>query len=137
MQQDVMRAVDLYERAAKLGLKEAHLRLGYMYDEGEDIEKDTAKAILHWEAAAVKGDAHARCSLGILEANAGYYDLAMQHYMIAAKMGYQYSLDSVKLLFMKGLATKADYAEALRGHQGAVEEMRSPDREEALALSKK
>ena len=154
LQQDVMRAVDLYERAAELGLKEAHLRLGYMYDEGEDIEKDTAKAILHWEAAAVKGDAHARCSLGILEANAGYYDLAMQHYMIAAKMGHQSALNNIKkhykiaaklgqvgslknILGLIGYATKADYEEALRGHQSAVEEMTSPDREEALALSKK
>ena len=54
--------------------------------------------------------------------------------MIAAKMGNQVALDNVKGLFVHGLATKADYAEALRGHQSAVEEMRSPDREEALSL---
>ena len=32
---------------------------------------------------------------------------------------------------MNGLATKADYAAALRGYQNAVEEMSSPDRDEA------
>ena len=36
-------------------------------------------------------------------------------------------------MFIGSLATKADYAVALRGYQSAVEEMRSPDREEALA----
>ncbi|EJK51796.1 hypothetical protein THAOC_29001 [Thalassiosira oceanica] len=36
---------------------------------------------------------------------------------------------------MDGLATKTDYAGALRGYQSAVEEMRSPDRKETLALS--
>ena len=137
MEKDLTRAVDLYERAAELGEKEAHYKLGCLYVKGTDVEKDAAKATLHWEAAAVMGDVRSRNNLGFMEYNAGNYDLALQHYMIAAKMGYQYSLDSVKLLFMKGLATKADYAEALRGHQGAVEEMRSPDREEALALSKK
>ena len=57
--------------------------------------------------------------------------------MIAAKMGYQDALDIVKSYFIRGLATKTDYAEALRGHQSAAEEMRSPDREEALAIDKR
>jgi len=137
LEKDATRAVELYERAAELGLKEAHCTLGYMYGTGKDIEKDTAKAIRHYEAAAIKGDAKGRCSLGIIEHNARNYDLALQHFVIAAKLGHQESLNEVKEMFMDGLATKADYADALRGHQSAVEEMRSPDREEALALSKR
>ena len=35
---------------------------------------------------------------------------------------------------MKGNATKAQYAEALRGYQQAVEEMKSPRREEAKRI---
>ena len=77
----------------------------------------------------------ARCNLGLVEHEAGNYDFALQHWMIAAKLGRQDSLDEVKNMFMDGLATKVDYAEALRGYQCAVEEMRSTDREEALALS--
>ena len=137
LQKDVARALDLYERAAVLGLKEAHYSLGVLYGKGEDVEKDTVKAIHHYEAAAVKGDVLARINLGVLEYHAGNSDLALQHYMIAAKMGRQSALNNIKLMFRNGLATKAEYAEALRGHQSAVEEMTSPDREEALALSKK
>ena len=129
---DVARAVELYERAAELGEKDAHVRLGDLYYKGEDVEKDTAKAIRHYEAAAVKGDVRARHNLGVIEYNAGNHDLALQHWMITAKLGYQTSLDDIKELFMDGLATKAEYAEALRGHQSAVEEMGSADREEAL-----
>ena len=134
LEKDVARAVDLYERAAELGEKKPHFKLGFLYIEGEDVEKDTAKATLHWEAAALKGDIRARHNLGVLEYNAGNYDLALQHFKIAAKLGYQPSLDNIKELFMDGIATKADYAEALRGHHSAVEDMTSPDREEALAL---
>ena len=137
LEKDVTRAVDLYERAAELGEKKPHFKLGFLYIEGEDVEKDTAKATLHWEAAAVKGDILARGNFGIYEYNAGNHDLALQHWMIAAKMGHQVSLNNIKGLFMDGFATKADYAEALRGHQSAVEELRSPDREEALALEMK
>ena len=49
-------------------------------------------------------------------------------------MGHGKSLNKVKHLFMNGLATKADYAAALRGYQNAVDEMSSKDREEAEAL---
>ena len=135
LEKDVTKAIELLERAAELGVQDAHYSLGYLYDEGTYVEEDTAKAMLHWEAAAVKGEVMARCNLGLVEYEAGNYDLALQHWMIAAKLGRQDSLDEVKNMFMDGLATKVDYAEALRGYQCAVEEMRSTDREEALALS--
>ena len=54
--------------------------------------------------------------------------------MISAKLGHEESLNNVKILFMNGLATKADYAAALRGYQNAVEEMSSPDRDEAKTM---
>ena len=133
------RAIELYERAAELGEKEAHWLLASIYDHlGNDkdsgVEKDTAKAIRHCEAAAMCGHVSARFNLGCEEYNAENYGLALQHWIIAAKLGDGGSLDVVKEMFMDGLATKADCAGALHGCQSAVEEMRSPDRDEALAL---
>ena len=52
--------------------------------------------------------------------------------MISAKLGCDDSLNNVKSYFTRGLATKADYAAALRGYQSAIEEMSSPEREEAI-----
>ena len=56
--------------------------------------------------------------------------------MVSAKMGFEISLNNIKGTFMEGLATKAQYAEALRGYQEALEETKSPQREEARALFK-
>ena len=134
LEKDAARAVELYERAADLGVKEAHYSLGVLYDEGIDVEKDTAKAIRHYEAAAMSGHVSARFNLGNEESNVGNYDLALQHWMITAKLGGQDALNNIKELFMRGLATKTDYAEALLGYQSAVEEMRSPNRDESKAL---
>ena len=134
LEKDVTRAVELYERAAELGVKEAHYCLGFLYSKGKDVEKDTAKAIRHYEAAAMKGDVQARHNLGTEEGKAGNHDLALQHYLMAAKMGHQNALNAVKGLFTRGYATKADYAAALRGYQSAVAEMRSPDRDEAKTV---
>ena len=128
------RAVELYERAAELGVKEAHFKLGCLYDKGTDVEKDTARAIRYFEAAAMRGQAHARFNLGRVEYNARNYDLALQHWMIAAKLGDQVALNNIKDLFLKGLATKTDYAEALRGYQRAIGEMRSDNRDEIKRL---
>ena len=50
LEKDVTMAVELYERAAELGVKKAHFNLGIMYDNGIGVEKDTAKAIRHYEA---------------------------------------------------------------------------------------
>lgn len=131
LEKDMTRAVELYERAAELGVKEAHYCLGFLYSKGKDVEKDTAKAIRHYEVAAMLGDVDARYSLGHGEGRAENHDLALQHYLMAAKMGHQNALNAVKGLFTHRYATKADYAAALRGYQSATEQTRSPDRDEA------
>ncbi|EJK70581.1 hypothetical protein THAOC_08047 [Thalassiosira oceanica] len=82
----------------------------------------------------MRGHVYARYNLGCWEDNAGNYDLALQHCMIAANMGCQVSLNCVKRMLMNCLATKADYAEALRGYQSATEEMQSSDRVEARKM---
>ena len=82
----------------------------------------------------MKGDALSRRNLGVVEFGEGNYELAMQHWMISAKMACEESLNSIKDMFMHGHATKTQYAEALRGYQHAVEEMKSPQREEAKRL---
>ena len=131
---DVTRAVELYERAAELGVKEAHHNLGNLYYSGTEVEKDMAKTIRHYETAAMCGHVDARFNLGHLEYDAGNYDLALQHWMISATLGNEGSLNNVENFSRNGLATKADYAAALRGYQNAVEEMSSPDRAEAKSL---
>ncbi|EJK43664.1 hypothetical protein THAOC_37870, partial [Thalassiosira oceanica] len=111
---DVTRAVELYERAVELGVKEAHFSLGVLYANGAKVEKDTAKA-----CRSLRG---------------GSDVWPLQHMMIAAKLGDEHSLNKVKSAFMSGIATKADYATALRGYQNAIEEVSSPDRDEAKAF---
>ncbi|EJK68300.1 hypothetical protein THAOC_10532, partial [Thalassiosira oceanica] len=126
-------AVELFEQAAELGLKEAHVDLGNIFDEDMvncGIDKDMSKAIEHYEFAAKQGDAIARHNLGIHEAYSGNYGLARKHWMISAKLGDKESLDQIKDMYMKGIASKSDYAEALRGYHDANKEMSSPERDE-------
>ena len=130
--QDVPRALKLLNEAAKHGVVKSHNSLGAIYCQGMGgVARDHKKAMLHFELAARKGHPKARHNLGLLEENAGKYDRALKHYMIAANMGNDLSLQSIKRMFENGQAVKADYGAALKGYQKAVEELSSPDRKEA------
>ena len=83
------------------------------------------------------GHVKARYNLGCLEANRGNYDRALKHLMIAAGSGYSRSLESIKLMFTHGYATKDDYAKALRVYQANLIEIKSPQRDEAAAFDER
>ena len=131
---DVPRAIELWTEAAELGTIDAHCELGMLYYTGKGVVEDKTRGICLWQHAAMKGHVPSRDNLGVIEAAKGNYELAVQHWMISAKMGNEKSLNSVKDMFKKGQANKAQYAEALIGYRDAVEEMKSPQREEAKRL---
>ena len=132
--EDVPRALELWAEAAKRGSIQAHCHLGCAYYNGLGVEEDKLRSIRHYQQAALKGHALSRHELGFTEYENGNYDLAVQHWMISAKMGYKDSLNNIKNMFKEVHATKAQYAEALLGYRDAVEEMKSSQREEAKRL---
>ena len=132
---DVPRAIELWTKAAELGSLDAHNNLGHAYYNGEGVEEDKPRAIHHWQQAAMQGHVESRHNLGFVEYNENKnHTLAVQHWMISAKMGYEKSLNGIKEMFKEGHATKAQYAEALLGYRDALDEMKSPQREEAKRL---
>ncbi|EJK48939.1 hypothetical protein THAOC_32222 [Thalassiosira oceanica] len=134
LEKDRRKAVELWTEAAELGSIEAIFNLGVAYYYGDGVQEDNAKGIEFWSKAAMQGHVVSRHSLGNHEGRKGNYDRALRHYLVSAKMGYEESVEMIKMMFMDGIATKEHYAEALRGHQDAVEEMKSHDRDEAKRL---
>ncbi|EJK48074.1 hypothetical protein THAOC_33160, partial [Thalassiosira oceanica] len=104
------------------------------YHGGDGVQQDNARAVEFWTKAAMRGHAGSRYNLGWLEGNKGNHNRAVRHYLISAKMGERDSVENMKRSFMGGFATKEQYAEALKGYQDAVEEMKSPQRDEAMRL---
>ncbi|EJK76944.1 hypothetical protein THAOC_01264 [Thalassiosira oceanica] len=134
LQKDMRRAVKLWEEAAELGSIDALYNLGNAYDQGDGVQLDKEKAAQFWTKAAMQGHVLSRSHLGCFEIEKGDYGRAVKHYLISAKMGYEGALEMIKNMFTEGFATKGQYAEALKGYQNAVEEMKSHDRDEANAL---
>eukprot|EP00984_Skeletonema_dohrnii_P022030 scaffold11147_cov79-Skeletonema_dohrnii-CCMP3373.AAC.2 len=128
---DYSSAFEYSKKAAELGDVDAHYILATMYLDGRGVEKDEKKSIHHTEVAAIGGHPHARFILASYEESNGDMKRAARHLIIAATQG---SDSSIKLLmdgFKKGFVSKDDLAVALRAHQAAVDETKSPQREAA------
>ena len=134
MQKDMRKTVELFEEAAELGSIEALCSIGNAYYNGNGVQQDEAKAAEYYKKGAMQGHVLSRFNLGNHEGHKGSHDRAVRHYMISAKMGHKGSLEAIKEMFVRGLATKEQYAEALKGYQNAVEETKSHDRDEAKRL---
>ena len=133
MPQDIQKTIQLLLKAGEIGCAQAYYNLGISYDNGRGIEVDKKKAKHYYELAAMKGDVHARYNLGCAEWEKGNLHRAMKHFIMAAKAGYEKSLDNVKQGFKSGLVTKDEFAATLRAYHERRKEMESDAREEAAA----
>jgi len=132
--QDYSKALEFWHRAAKFGHAASYNSIGTSYIYGEGVEVDKKKAGHYYELAAMGGSVTARLNLGNNEASAGNMDRAVKHYMIAARGGYANSLNNIKVLYSAGHATKENYTQALRAYQEYLDEIKSPQRNEAAAF---
>jgi len=136
---DLPQAVKLYTKAAELGSTEAHFELGDMYRNGEGTKKSTSKSLYHLKSAAMNGHPGARYLLAMNEMETGRIDhtevedenahRAVQHLVIAAKLGYTQTLTIMREFYSQQCITKETYLGALLGYQKAVEEQMSLQRE--------
>ena len=117
LQEDMQKAVELWTEAAELGSIDALYNLGVLYDCGEGVEKDQAKAVQFFKKGSIQGHSESRCNFACCEEENGNFDSAVKHLLIAAKMGRKESVESIKRMFMEGGATKEQYAEAPKGYQ--------------------
>ena len=90
----------------------------------------------YYELAAMEEGVLARHNLGISQYDAGNYDRALNHYMIAVRGGFADALKEIQQLYMDGHITKAKdhYANALRSHQAYLVEIKSDRRDKAAVL---
>ena len=134
LQQDYTKTLELLHRSAELGYAEAYNSIGCAYDIGEGAKVDKKKAMYYYELAAMEGDVNARHNLGNDELNAGNYDRALKHYMIAINGGFNGSVDQIKEMYLHGDATRDDYTKALRIYQTYLGEIKSDQRDKAAAV---
>ena len=133
MPQDRPKSNELLLKAGELGCTEAYNKLGNAYYYGDGVEIDKKKAMHYFELAAMNGNVKARYWLGFFEVQAGNYQRACKHFILAAKVGHEGSLERVKAGFMDGFVTKDEYESTLRAYYERQTEMKSEERDKAAA----
>ena len=135
MPQNYDKALELWHRAGELGFAAVYNSIGYAYSCVRGVERDLAKAKHYYELAAIGGYAEARYNLGILaEKVDNMSGVALKHHVIAAGCGYDKSLKKIREFHIDGLATKDDYANALRAYQTYIDRIKSVQRDQAAAF---
>ena len=135
---DYRSACEYWTRAASLGDADAHYHLSRLYHEGVGVEKDKKKELHHVKEAAIAGHPEARHNLACVEVGKNRnLERGIKHFIIAAKLGYEFSLEALKDLYKDRLVSKDDFTTALRGYQTAIEATKSLQREEAYLRAPK
>jgi TPR repeat protein len=125
VQEDHTKAIELFTRAADLGLSTAHSLLSDVYRKGGDWKK----AKFHGEAAAMAGHEVARSNLGGLELDSGNLERAVKHWKIAASAGCFESMHHMRKVFEQGLVSRESINSTLKAYNNSCVEMRSDARD--------
>jgi hypothetical protein len=99
--------------------------LALFFEEGK-------KANQCYEIAAMSGCAFARLKLGVVEADAGKFDQAVKHWVIAASQGMKEALDFIRDMVRDHQATREDYGQALKVYKEYMNEVMSKQRKAAM-----
>ena len=89
-----------------------------------------AKVSNTWKEAAIAGHPLARYNLGDCELlnNNLNFERAVKHWIIAAKQGFEESIEMLMKAFRDGFISKEVLTATLRAHQTAVDATKSPQR---------
>jgi TPR repeat protein len=129
-QQDHLKAIEQYTRAADLGYSKANCQLGGIYHEGGNMKK----AKFHFEAATMAGHDGARNNLGYIEFKFGNMEQAIKHWTIAASAGHFIAMHEMRVLFKQGLVSRKSIDSTLAAYNNSCAEMRSEARDVVIHL---
>jgi TPR repeat protein len=128
LQQDHVKAMELFTKAAELGFSKAHSRLGMLYHDGGNLKK----AKLHFEASAMAGHEVARFYLGSLESHSGNMERAVKHWTITASAGCYTAMHELRKAFEQGVISRESIDSTLAAYNDSCAEMRSKARDACI-----
>jgi hypothetical protein len=131
---DRSKVLEIWKKAGELGHAEALLKIGIAYHLGRGVGKSRTKERQYMELAAIRGDTTARHHLGYIEECVNNLDVALKHYLIAARSG---SSTSINELFMAGNATTDDVKKTFHAYQTYINEIKSSQRDRAAVASER
>lgn len=115
-EQNVVKALEWFNKAAENGHLGSMIDLGWFYQNGQYVEKDINKAIEWYEKAAEQGSSQAQVNIAVIydqgvdvpENN----ELAVEWYKKAADQGHDTALLNLGINYWKGEGVEQNYEQA-------------------------
>ena len=102
-----------YERRIKnVNAALAQYNIGFMYQNGEGVQKDFNQAVKWFEKAADQGDVQAQYSLGMMYLNEKDYKRAPYWFKQASNQGNAQAQYNLGMIYFNGEGVKKDYKRA-------------------------
>lgn len=122
---DYAKAVEYYEKGARLGYVSSIYNMGVMYKNGFGVEQDYAKAIEYYERAMNLGYGSSAGALGWLyqegigvEQN---YAKAIEYYEKGAALENGLSAHQLGYMYQEGIGVEQNYAKAVEYYEKGIE----------------
>ena len=125
LQQDQVKAMELFTKSAELGFSKAHYLLGHEYYQRGDLKKTN----FHYEAAAIAGHELARFAVGIMDEESENMERAAKHLRIAASTGDYNAMHHLRKSFEFGYISRESINSTLIAYNSYCAEMRSEARD--------
>jgi TPR repeat protein len=101
-----------FKKLAEQGHAPAQFNLGFMYDNGEGVPKDSQQAVVWYRKAAEQGDVHAQNNLGFMYGNGQGVPKDEQQaaawYRKAAEQGYAGAQNNLGVMYYMGEGVPKD-----------------------------
>lgn len=107
-------AFQLFGRAAKGGLDNCMLNLGYFYDEGLGTKQDKEKAMYWYKRAYRKGNAAAASNIAILYRERSDFGIAIRWFKKAVELGDGDAAVELAMIYMSGREVRRSKAKSER-----------------------
>ena len=120
---DYQKAIEKWEPLLKDNFAVAQASMGWLYQMGLGVEKDTKKALQLYLAAAKQGNAVAQNNLGVMYEQGIEVDVdmkqAMTWYEKSANNGYRFAQYNYANLLLDGTGGKKDVTQAIKWYKKA------------------
>ena len=117
LQQDLIKAAQLYERAATMGDLVAQYNLGVFYERGEGVPVNRRLAEIYLEQSATQGHNSAQLNLGLLYQSGvdgvPDYKKAIYWLQLASESGNPKAHGAIGLMYLNGHGVKKDANQAI------------------------
>lgn len=111
---DFRKAANYFVAAAELGDTDAMISLSSLFELGNGVKRDAAKA-LHWQRlAARKGNSNAMFNVAVFYRDQGRHSLAVTWFRKSARCGQQEALLELAVAEVYGLGVRRNVGAALR-----------------------